>query len=140
MDPAFAAPREAGRDKDRPFIPGGRGPAALALELVGAQRVSAEEIEMRTWGAGARRIEVKRPFTSRSASSAPCSGWGAKHGWSYGAGLGRNATGQWSNMAEGSTQPPLPPALRKVNWREFLQILQTIGRSDYHAARTRMQG
>ena len=47
-----------------------------------------------------------------------------KHGWSYGARLGRNATGQWSNMVEGSTQPPLPPALRKVNWRELLQILQ----------------
>ena len=27
-------------------------------------------------------------------------------------------------MVEGSKQPPLPPALRKVNWKELLQISQ----------------
>ena len=47
-----------------------------------------------------------------------------KHTWSFGTRLGPNATGQWSNMVVGSEQPSVPPALRKVNWRELLQILQ----------------
>ena len=46
-----------------------------------------------------------------------------KHSWSFGARMGPSATGQWSNMVEGSKQPAVPPALRKVNWRELLQIL-----------------
>ena len=130
-DPVSTAPHEAGRDKDRPFIRGERDPASLALEAVGAQRVSAEEIDMCTWDADAQRIVAKRPFCDqpemfhvyrlpprRVADGA------TKHGWSYGTRLGRNATGQWSNMAGGPKQPPLPPALRKVNWRELLQILQ----------------
>ena len=65
-DPAFTAPNEAGRDKDRPFIRGARDPAALALEAVGAIRVPAEEIEMCTWGAGAQRIEIARPFRDQT--------------------------------------------------------------------------
>ena len=45
-DPVFTARHEAGRDVNRPFIRGARDPATLALEVVGATRVPAEEIEM----------------------------------------------------------------------------------------------
>ena len=47
--PVFTARHEAGRDTNRPFIRGGRDPATLALEVAGATRVPAGEIEMCTW-------------------------------------------------------------------------------------------
>ena len=48
----------------------------------------------------------------------------ASHTWLYGTRLGPRATGQYSNMVEGSKQHPSPPASRKTNWRESLQIVQ----------------
>ena len=69
-DPVFTARREAGCDIYRPFVRGERDPAALALEVVGATRVPAEEIEMRTWGAGAQRLEVSDLFGG--ARRCPC--------------------------------------------------------------------
>ena len=86
---------------------------------------------MCTRDAGAQRIEAARPFRDQTGMfhvyrlpPRRVADGATKHAWSYGARLGRSATGQWSNMAEGSKQPPLPPALRTVNWRELLQILQ----------------
>ena len=114
-----------------PSSDGGRDPATFALEAVGATGVLADEIEMWAWDAGAHRLEVTRPFRGRQemfrAYELPPRrvAYGATtHSWSYGTRLGPCATGQWGNMAEGSKRPPVPPALRKVNWREFLQILQ----------------
>ena len=130
-DPVFTARHEAGRDINRPFIRGGRDPVTLALEVAGATRVPAEEIEMCTWDADAQRLEVTRPFRGRPVlfrvyRLPPCrvADGATKHSWSFGARLVPSATGQWGNMVEGSKQPSVPPALRKVNWRELLQILQ----------------
>ena len=63
--PAFTARRDAGRDITRPFVRGERDPATLALEAVGAKRISAGDIQMCTWDAGAQRLEVARPFRGR---------------------------------------------------------------------------
>ena len=96
---------------------------------------------MRTWDAGAQRIDVTRPSLEQTEMfrvyrHPPCrvADGATKHAWSHGARLGRSATGQWSNMVEGSKQPPLPPALREVKWRELLQILQASQHLGYHAA------
>ena len=43
-------------------------------------------------------------------------------GWAFGDRLGPKAAGTWSNRVEGAAQPPLPPALRNVNYRELLMI------------------
>ena len=121
-DSVFTARHEAGRGTNRPFIRGERDPDALALEVAGASRVPAEKIEMRTWGAGAQMLEVTRPFRERpkmfyvyKLPPRRVADGATRHSWSYGTRLGRNATGQRSNMVEGSKQPALPPALRKVN-------------------------
>ena len=100
-DPAFTALREAERDTSRPFNRGGQDPATLALGAVGATRVSAEEIETRTWNAGVQRIEIARPPRGRSemfhAYELPprrVADGATKHSWSYGTRLGPSATGQ----------------------------------------------
>ena len=86
---------------------------------------------MCTWNETQQRIDIAMPFKSRPelfrAYELPprrVAEGAANHSWSYGTRLGPLATGKWSNLAEGSTQPPLPPDLRKTNWRELLQILQ----------------
>ena len=129
--PAFTARRELGRELPRPFRRGEQDPAILALEAVGAIRVPAEGIEMCTRNEVTQRLEIARPFKSRPelfhAYELPprrVDDGAACHSWSHGTRLGPRATGQWRNMVEGSKQPLLPPALRKINWREFLQILQ----------------
>ena len=93
--------------------------------------MSADEIEMRTWNSSAQRLGVVHPFRGRqemfhvyALPPRRVVDGSKKHSWSYGPRLGPCAAGQWSNLAEGSKQPPLPPALRKTNWRELLQILQ----------------
>ena len=130
--PAFTARHVVGRDLPRPLNRGEQDPANLALEAVGAIRVPVEGIKMCPWGDGAQRLEITRPFKSRPklfhAYELPprrVADGAASHPWSYGARLDPRATGQWSDMAEGSKQPPLPPALRNTKWRESLQILQT---------------
>ena len=47
-----------------------------------------------------------------------------KHLWPYGIRLGPKASGAWSNLVSDKKQPRLPPRLRKVNWRELMQILR----------------
>ena len=123
--PVCTARHDVGRDLPRPFNRGEQDPAILALEAVGATRVPAEGIEMCTWNEGTQQLEIARPFKSRPelshafelpprrvADGAAC------HSWSYGTRLGSRDTGQWSNMVEGSEQPSLPPASRKIKWRE----------------------
>ena len=86
----FATNHSAGRDLPRPFTGGGQDPTTLALAAIGAGRVPAEEIEMRTWNAEQKRIEITHPFASsadafhayelpaRRVASGP-----AMHSWSY---------------------------------------------------------
>ena len=86
---------------------------------------------MCAWNEAHQRIEIALPFRSRpelfhayELSERRVAEGAAIHSWSYGTRLGPCAAGQWSNMVEGQKQPLLPPALRKTNWRELLQILQ----------------
>ena len=111
--PVFTARHEVGRDLPRPFNRGEQDPAILALEAGGAIRVPAEGIEMCTWNEGLQRLDITRPFKSRPellhAYGLPprrVADGAASHSWSYGTHLGPRATGQWSNMVEGSKQPP----------------------------------
>ena len=90
-DPAFTARREAGSDINRPFLRGGRDPATLALEAVGATRVPAGEIAMCIWDAGAQRLEVTRPFRGRpkmfhvyKIPHRRVAAGATKHSWSFG--------------------------------------------------------
>ena len=46
------------------------------------------------------------------------------HSWSYGIRLGKKASGAWANYVSDVVQPKLPPVLRKINWRELVQISQ----------------
>ena len=46
------------------------------------------------------------------------------HSWSYGIRLGEKASGAWANYVSDVMQPKLPPVLRKINWRELVQISQ----------------
>ena len=128
--PAFTALREAERDTSRPFNRGEQDPATFARGAVGASRVLAEEIEMRAWNEGVQRIEITRPsrgrpelFRAYEPLPRRVADGAANHSWPYGTRLGPRASGQRSNMAEGSKQPPTPPALRKTNCRGLLQIL-----------------
>ena len=116
----------------RPFNRGDQDPAILAIEAIGAKRVLAEKIQMCTWNEDLQRIGITFPFKSRPelfhAYELPTrrvADGAANHSWAYGTRLGPRATGQWSNLVEGSKQPPLPAALHKTNWRELLQILQS---------------
>ena len=129
-DPAFTALREAERDTSRPFNRGGQDPATLALGAVGPSRVLVEEIAMRTWNKSALRIEITRPcrgrpelFRAYELLSRRAADSAATLSRPYGMRLGPRASGQRSNLAEGSKQPPMPPALRKINCRGLLQIL-----------------
>ena len=121
----------AGRDTSRLFTRGENDPAARVIEAIGATRVPAESIEMCARNVIRQTLEIIRPFANeddifhvhklpdrRSAVGA------SKHVWPYGALLGPMASGRRSNLVEGRVQPPLPPLLRKLNWREFLQIAQ----------------
>ena len=128
--PAFTALREAERDTPRPFNRGGQDPATLALGAVGPSRVLVEEIAMRTWNKSALRIEITRPcrgrpelFRAYELLSRRAADSAATLSRPYGMRLGPRASGQRSNLAEGSKQPPMPPALRKINCRGLLQIL-----------------
>ena len=101
----------------------------MALKVVGAKRVPNEHIYMCTWDEARGVLDVVFPFASdkhhfhifampeRRAARGP-----NFHGWDFGARLGPKAAGTWSNRVEGAAQPPLPPALRNVNYREILMI------------------
>ena len=121
-DPVFTNRHADGRDMNRPFIRGERDPAALALAVVGAIRVSPDEIEMCTWDADAQKLKVTQPFRERPdlfhvyrLPPRRVADGATKHTWYFGTRLGPKATGQCSNMVVGSEQPSVPPALRKVN-------------------------
>ena len=144
--PVFVTNHTAGRDPSRPFSRGEDDPATLAMQAIGARRVPAEEIEMRTWKAELRRIEITHPFTSDSDAfhvyalpERRVANGEALHTWSYGARLGPHASGQWSNLVEGSKQPALPPFLQKSIGANSFRSCRPIGKSDYHAASTRMR-
>ena len=90
----------------------------MALKAIGARKVPVAEIEMCARNAARQTIEITHPLTSDAdafhayALPDPRIADGAtKHMWSFGTRHRPTALGQWSN-------------LRKVNWRELLQIPQ----------------
>ena len=137
IDPAlsqhpFSGKRhDEGRNPEGTFLRGQNVPATLALEVIGAERVPNENIYMCTWDDSRDVLGAVFPFADdkhhfhiyalpeRRTAHGP-----TFHGWAFGVRLARKAVGTSSNRAEGAVQPPLPPALRKVNYRELLMILE----------------
>ena len=113
------------------FTRGDNDPAVSVLNAVGAQRVSADTMEFVTWNEAAQRPQIFFPFSEASdlfhvyalppRRAAP----GNKlHQWSFGLRLGLKASGAWSNQIIDTQQPNPPPVLRKIDWRELVQILK----------------
>ena len=128
--PVFSAafPPEA---LSKSFTRGDNDPAVSVLNAVGAQRVSADALEFVTWNEATQRPQIFFPFSEASdlfhvyalppRRAAP----GEKlHQWSFGLRLGLKASGAWSNQIVDTQQPNPPPVLRKIDWRELVQILK----------------
>ena len=62
--PGFTTDFVAGRDSKRHFTRGENDPATCALTALGAERVLAESIEMRTWDAIRQKLAITRPFSN----------------------------------------------------------------------------
>ena len=144
--PAFSARRDLGRDLPRPFTREEQDPAIMALAAVGAIRVQAEGIETCSWNEDLRQIGITWPFKNRPelcrAYEMPprrVADGATIHSWSYGKRLGPNATGQWSNMADGPKQPSLPPASGKSSRRSCCKYYRPFSKSDCRAASIRMR-
>ena len=101
------------------------------LKAINAKRAPEESLEFRTWNDTSMQPVLFKPFSDKSdlfhvfelpkrrAAEGP-----EKHLWAYRIRLGPKASGAWSNLVSDKKQPRLPPLLRKVNWRELMQILR----------------
>ena len=128
--PVFSAafPPEA---LSKSFTRGENDPAVSVLNAVGAQRVCADTLEFVTWNEEAQRPQFFFPFSEASdlfhvyalppRRVAPGENL---HEWSFGLRLGLKASGAWSNQIIDKQQPKPPPVLRKIDWRELVQILK----------------
>ena len=101
------------------------------LNAIGAQRVRADNLEFLTWNENVQQPEIFYPFSDESdlfhvyALPARRVAPGRDlHNWSLGIRLGEKASGAWANKVTDKTQPIPPPVLRKINWRELVQILR----------------
>ena len=128
--PVFWAPFPPG-DLSKTFTRGENDPAVSALTAVGATRVSADTLEFFTWSEKAQRPQIFCPFTDASdlfhvyeLPSRRVAPGQALHKWSFGIRLGEKASGAWANNVIDKTQPLPPPVLRKIDWRELVQILR----------------
>ena len=101
------------------------------LTSIGAKRVPGESLEFCTWNDNSSQPEISRPFSDqndlfhvfelppRRVANGP-----DLHQWSLGIRLGERASGAWPNLISDRKQPRPPPVLRKINWRELVQILR----------------
>ena len=128
--PVFEAPFPPG-ELAKTFTRGENDPVVSVLNAVGAQRVSADALEFLTWNEQSSRPQPFYPFSDASdlfhVYSLPprrVAPGRELHEWSFGVRLGEKASGAWSNLVTDKEQPRPPPALRKIDWRELLQILR----------------
>ena len=128
--PVFSAafPPEA---LSKTFTRGENDPAVSVLNAVGAQRVSADALEFVTWNEIAQQAQIFFPFSDSSdlfhAYALPtrrAAPGKDLHQWSFGLRLGEKASGAWANQIVDKKQPNPPPVLRKIDWRELVQILK----------------
>ena len=113
------------------FTRGENDPAVSVLNAVGARRVSADSLQFVTWNEEAQQPEIFFPFSDASdlfhAYELPprrvAPGQDLHH-WSFGLRLGEKASGAWANQVIDKKQPIPPPVLRKIDWRELVQILR----------------
>ena len=126
----FEAPFPPG-ELAKTFTRGENDPAVSALNAVGAQRVRADTLEFVTWNEQIHRPQIFCPFSDASdlfhVYSLPTRRVAPGrdlHEWSLGIRLGEKASGAWANAVTEKEQPLPPPVLRKIDWRELLQILR----------------
>ena len=113
------------------FTRGENDPAVSVLNAVGAQRVSADTLEFVTWSERVQQPQIFCPFSDASdlfrAYALPlrrAAPGRDLHKWSLGIRLGEKASGAWANQVIDKIQPLPPPVLRKIDWRELVQILR----------------
>ena len=128
--PVFEAPFPPG-ELAKTFTRGENDPVVSVLNAVGAQRVSADALEFVTWNEQIHRPQIFCPFSDASdlfhVYSLPprrVAPGRDLHEWSLGIRLGERASGAWANEVTDKEQPLPPPVLRKIDWRELLQILR----------------
>ena len=113
------------------FTRGDNDPAVSVLNAVGARRVSADALQFVTWNEEAQQPQIFFPFSDASdlfhAYELPtrrvAPGKNLHH-WSFGIRIGAKASGAWANQVIDKEQPNPPPVLRKIDWRELVQILR----------------
>ena len=128
--PVFWTPFPPG-ELSKTFTRGENDPAVSVLEAVGAQRVSADTLEFVTWSERVQQPQIFCPFSVASdlfhAYALPTRRVAPGrdlHQWSLGIRLGEKASGAWANQVIDKLQPLPPPVLRKIDWRELVQILR----------------
>ena len=128
--PVFGVKFGAG-EKQKSFTRGEHDPAMCVLTAIGAKRAPGESLEFCTWNDNSSQPEIFHPFSDqnglfhvlelppRRAANGP-----DLNQWSLGIRLGEKSSGAWPNLVSDKKQPRLPPVLRKINWRELVQILR----------------
>ena len=131
--PVFSEPFGVGMTATN-FKRGENDPAVRALTAINASRVSADTLRFLTWNESIQQPSVFFPFSDKDdffhvyqlpkRRVAPGK---YLHNWSFGIRLGEKASGAWANQVTDKNQPLPPPVLRKIDWRELLDILKAPG-------------
>ena len=128
--PVFSVPFGVGMSAKN-FKRGENDPAVSALKAIGASRVRADTLSFLTWNERTQLPDTFFPFSDKDewfhAYKLPkrrVAPGKDLHDWSLGIRLGEKASGAWANQVTDKTQPLPPPVLRKIDWRELLDILR----------------
>jgi len=105
-------------------------PLTTALKLAGARKVDANSVGMVTWDAVTQTPRLHYPFgdkalgyTAWKLDKRKAADGKEMHGYHMGIRLGKTASGKWSELIPGPGNTP--PAVRKVNFREALMLLES---------------
>ena len=113
------------------FKRGENDPAVRALTEINASRVRADTLSFLTWNESMQQPSVFFPFSDENdlfhvyqLPKRRVAPGRDLHNWSFGIRLGEKASGAWANQVIDKKQPLPPPVLRRVDWRELLDILK----------------
>ena len=128
--PVFQMPFGVGMSS-KVFKRGDGDPAMSIVSALEFKRVRADTLSFLTWNEQlqqpapfcpfANDAELFHVFELPKRRVAPGKDL---HGWSLGIRLGEKASGAWANQVTDKVQPLPPPVLRKINWRELMEILR----------------